>query len=252
MTIQPASIIQSQDTSQDGPIRGILFDKDGTLIDFCATWIPAYTAAAEELAIAVGDAELTERLLRAGGFDPDTQTFCPSSVLSWASISEISLLWSKDPALESVDDVCHRVGRCLDEHAIQTLVAVTDLDVLFTRLRKRGIRIGVATTDSTASAQAMLERFAVEEHVDFVAGYDKGFGTKPEPGMVHGFCEITGLQPREVAVVGDTRKDLEMARRASAGLSVGVLSGICTREHLDDLADCIIESVDEIEKVIGV
>ena len=28
-----------------GPIRGILFDKDGTLLDFCATWIPAYRGA---------------------------------------------------------------------------------------------------------------------------------------------------------------------------------------------------------------
>ena len=27
------------------PIRGILLDKDDTLLDFCATWIPAYRAA---------------------------------------------------------------------------------------------------------------------------------------------------------------------------------------------------------------
>ena len=40
--------------SRRGPIRGILFDKDGTLLDFCAAWIPAYRAAAGEIADLAG------------------------------------------------------------------------------------------------------------------------------------------------------------------------------------------------------
>ena len=36
-------------------IRGVLFDKDGTLLDFEATWPPAYAAVAEALAEQAGD-----------------------------------------------------------------------------------------------------------------------------------------------------------------------------------------------------
>ena len=35
-------------------IKGILFDKDGTLVDFRATWLPRYRGAAAELAATVG------------------------------------------------------------------------------------------------------------------------------------------------------------------------------------------------------
>ena len=42
-----------------GAIRGILFDKDGTLLDFWATWLPAYRSSAEKIAGSAGgiDAE---------------------------------------------------------------------------------------------------------------------------------------------------------------------------------------------------
>ncbi|MCH7793725.1 MAG: hypothetical protein IH900_01095, partial [Proteobacteria bacterium] len=49
-------------------IRGILFDKDGTLLDYAATWMTANRVAA--LAAAGGDRALSERLLIAGGYDP--------------------------------------------------------------------------------------------------------------------------------------------------------------------------------------
>ena len=49
------------------PIRGVLFDKDCTLLDFDATWPPAYRAVAEELASLAGDPGLAARILRLGG-----------------------------------------------------------------------------------------------------------------------------------------------------------------------------------------
>ena len=32
-----------------GPVRGVLFDKDGTLIDFEKTWLPGVLSAARAL-----------------------------------------------------------------------------------------------------------------------------------------------------------------------------------------------------------
>ena len=51
-----------------GPIEAVLFDKDGTLVDLLATWLPTYRAATDRLAEAAGDPSLSDRLMIAGGW----------------------------------------------------------------------------------------------------------------------------------------------------------------------------------------
>ena len=108
----------------------------------------------------------------------------------------------------------------------------------------------MATSDGEAGARGTLARFGVLELMDFVAGYDSGYGHKPEPGMVEGFCAATGLDPASVAVVGDNRHDLEMGRRAGVGLKVGVLTGNSTKDDLTPFADHVLGSVAEIESLL--
>ncbi|MER2552009.1 MAG: HAD hydrolase-like protein, partial [Thauera sp.] len=69
---------------------------------------------------------------------------------------------------------------------------------------------------------------------------------KPAPDTVEAFCDLTGLRTAQVAMVGDNRHDLEMAKAGGAGLAVAVLSGTGTRESLSPLADVILESVADL------
>jgi phosphoglycolate phosphatase len=86
--------------------------------------------------------------------------------------------------------------------------------------------------------------------VDYVAGYDSGFGTKPEPGMVLGFCAATGLDPTEIAVVGDNNHDLHMGRNAKAGVTVAVLTGTGSRESLAAASDYCLNDITELEGLL--
>jgi phosphoglycolate phosphatase len=232
-------------------IRGLLFDKDGTLFEFRSMWLPAYRAAVDWLAEAAGDPMLGRRLLAAGGYDPRTGRLDPGSPLACGTIEAIVALWRAEPALAGIDDAAERVQEILRAEAVRAARPVTDLAALFGDLRRRGLRLGVATTDATASALALLDRFGVRHLLDFVAGYDAGFEAKPDPGLVWAFCARTGLDRAEIAVVGDTLTDISMARRAGAGLAVGVLTGVTPRQALEPHADQVLESVAEIGRLLG-
>jgi len=229
-------------------IRGILFDKDGTLFDFFQTWSPAYEAAAMQLA--KGDAALAEHLLAIGGRDPATQRFKPDSPLASGTNAAITKIWADALGHADIEGLNQSLNRFFNEHALMNARPVTDLVNLFGRLKAHGLKLGLATMDSVAAAEAQMASLGVRRLMDFVCGYDSGFGEKPGPGMVEGFCRAVGVEPSQIAVIGDSPHDLDMARAGGAGMAIGVLTGVSPRELLTLHADLVLESIAELETVL--
>lgn len=230
-------------------IRGVLFDKDGTLFDFFATWVPAYELAAAKLAD--GDAALTPKLLRAAGHDPDSGRVDPRSVLAGGTNGELAALWAGMLGRSDVADIEADLNAFFMAYGSASAKPVTDLPAFFGRLKTRGLALGLATMDSHAAAETAISAFGLAGLLDFFTGYDSGHGAKPGPGMVQGFCRAIGLPAEHVAVVGDTLHDMEMARAAGAGLAVGVLTGATPREVLEPHADYVLGSIAELEALLG-
>lgn len=230
-------------------IRGLLFDKDGTLIDFYQTWGAAYRAVADTFAELTGEPELAWRLLVAGGYDAETGRLAPDSPLAAGTNDEIAAVWSREPSVALIPNVRDRMLEAFGNVAAAP-VPVTDLPALFARLKGRGFRLGVATNDHTVPTRATLKALRIDHLLDFVAGADAGFGGKPGAGMLVGFCLATGLEPAEVAMIGDSVADIGMARAGAAGLAVGVLTGVTPRPMLQDMADHVIDSIAEIELLL--
>ena len=229
-------------------IEGILFDKDGTLLDFNATWVPINRAVAR--VVAGGDEALAAELLRAGGQDDAAEVVAPGSLLAAANTREIAAAWAELAPDHGFADLVHIMDEIFQGEGAVNAKPVPGLARTVTRLKRRGLALGIATSDSREGAMATLAPFGVLEQFDFIAGYDSGFGPKPEAGMVLGFCNAVALEPREVMVAGDNRHDLEMGRSAGAGMLVGVLTGTSAVDHLSDLADHVVNSIADIEALL--
>ncbi|WP_407049302.1 HAD family hydrolase [Methyloraptor flagellatus] len=228
-----------------GAVRGVLFDKDGTLIDYEASWAPINRTCAA--LAARGDAALGDRLLIAGGYDPETDRFRAGSPFAAGTAREIAealiaggAAWEPEPLTVALDTVFRE--------ASTSVVPVTDLAGLFAALSARGLRLGIASSDNEASIRRFAAAQGIDGHLDYVAGYDSGQGVKPGPGMALGFLAATGLAAEAIAVVGDNLHDMHMGRSAGAGFLVGVLTGTGGRDVLAAEADVVLDSIAELPR----
>jgi phosphoglycolate phosphatase len=228
-------------------IGGVFFDKDGTLLDYAASWIPVNRRAAD--CAAAGDAKLAARLLRIGGMDPGTGLIAPEGILATGSTEEIAATWIDGGAPHPLPALTHALDD-LFRSAVDDVVPVTDLAALFVRLRARGLRIGIGSNDSEQAIRATVARFGLAHLTDFFAGYDSGFGVKPAPGMILEFCRTVDLLPSRIAVVGDSAPDMLMGHAAGAGLLIGVLTGTGTQATLSAHAELCIDSIEALEKAL--
>lgn len=225
--------------------QGIVFDKDGTLLDFSSTWLPVYQYAALELTN--NDVQLAGELLACHGYDNTTDRFIGGSLLAAGTNHDIAHAWARH--LPEIDDdaklesLSVRLNQIFQQQGALSSTPVAGLKTTLRTLNQAGLKLGVATSDSYQGIHNTLESFDVIAEFEFLCGYDSGHGLKPDPGMVFAFCQAMSLAPADVIVVGDNYHDMEMGKNAQAGLCVGVLTGASTRDELEQLADVVFEDI---------
>lgn len=221
-------------------IRGVVFDKDGTLFDFQATW-GAWTRTMIE-AESGGDPVLAARIAEALGYDMAAGRFRPDSIViasTTETVAERLLPVLPGAAKDSL------MARMDARAGAAPQVEAAPLREVLGRLGGMGIALGVATNDTEGPARAHLRAAGVEGMFGFVAGFDSGWGCKPGPGQLLAFAEAAGIEPGACVMVGDSLHDLAAAR--AAGMQgVAVLTGVAGRGTLEPAADAVLGSIAEL------
>jgi HAD superfamily hydrolase (TIGR01509 family) len=230
------------------PFRLVIFDKDGTLIDFDAMWSGWVETLAARLETATGCA-LAPGLFAGLGYDAAHRRTIAGGRLAVTSMADLFrwiLGYLKQHGLTDSEAEVVLGQAWFTPDPAGTAQPLVDLLRLFTALRQRGLKIAIATSDDRAPTLATLASLGVANLVDALIAADDGVPLKPAPDMVWTACRATGLEPRQAIVVGDALPELLMARAAAAGLAVGVTSGVSSAELLAGYADIVIENVAQL------
>jgi len=218
-------------------IRGLLFDKDGTLFDFEKTWnswtSKILTEVSKQSNVSIS------ALADAIDFDLKTGKLLPQSIVIAGTHRQVTAaLHTK----LSNWDFEHLESYLLDYVIKTRQYEVVPLQKYFRKLKSEGLLLGVMTNDAERGAQAHLAAAGILDLLDFVAGSDTGFGCKPAPEPLLAFAKITGLKPDEIAMVGDSLHDLQAAQAAGM-MRVAVLTGVATEDELKKHADLVLPSI---------
>ncbi|MCZ8516586.1 HAD family hydrolase [Paenibacillus filicis] len=224
-------------------VRGLLFDKDGTLLEFVGLWggwsealirhftecFPADTRQliADQFPALLGaHVDSKGRIVDYDRNGPLAMASTTDllSVLAWHGY-RLGLPWSEAMT------IVRRCKLAADEEMQKTrpVRALPGLKEFLERCHALQIPLGVVTADDTVEAEKHLDWMGIRQYFQVVIGNDLVGTGKPDPEMVEKACRQLRCSPNEVGVIGDTNGDMKMGRAAGAALTIG----FCNRKPTD-------------------
>jgi phosphoglycolate phosphatase len=224
-------------------IKGILFDKDGTLIEFNSLWIESTYEFLESITrIHNQEDKLAEIAYNVG---LEGKTVREDSALAGKTSGDLAEIISATLEVEC-ESILKELDRFYYEKVKQNpgnIKPVCDLQQLFGQLKSNGLKIGIVTADNYDVTKYILDMLKLTEQVDFIATADL-YDKKPNIEALQVFCHEQNLQFDEVIHIGDTSIDMEFSKHCSYG--VGVLTGIGTKPALLKYTPYVLNNVAEL------
>lgn len=213
-------------------IKGILFDKDGTLIDFEKSWYTLLRGFVIELTD--GDMDKSSEMFSRTGADLQTRKFFSDGLLKMGSNQEITAIWGEFLGFNAFKraQLERAFNAVVSKKIPQYVHPITCLKSLFKELYDMGITSGIATMDSKHSLEASVQKLGIQDICTYRVGYDSGYGKKPKSGMVNGFCQAHNMQPDEIVIVGDSAHDIHMGKNAGVKYTIGIVPNKSEKHHL--------------------
>lgn len=227
----------------------VIFDKDGTILDFGRMW----AGWAEHLAMGLGAAtgvDVRAPLFAMLGYDPVERVARPGGGLAATPMARLrertaNVLVEAGLSEAEADRALGTAWHAPDP--VELAHPLADLHALFGGLRASGRMVAIATSDDRDPTERTLAALGLTDAVDALVCADDGVAVKPAPEMVERLCAQTGCPPERTAVIGDSEADLRMGRGAHVARTIAVLSGVGDRAILEPLADVVIGSVEDLE-----
>lgn len=211
------------------PFRAALFDMDGTLVDNSDVHVRAF----EIFCNRYGVRDWQERLSNAFGRGSDDimRMLLPEEIIH-------------EKGLQALGDEKEAIYR---EIYAPTIEPVAGLHSLLELLKSAGIRCAVGSSGCKQNVDFVLDKCQIGDYFEARISGDMVSRCKPEPEIYLTAANALGVNIEECIIFEDARAGFEAARRAGAGLVVGIATTL-TKETIEaeKLADLVVEDFTKI------
>lgn len=228
----------------------IVFDKDGTLIDFDAFWVSVSVAAVKDVLKKLNKQEVDiNKILNAFGVKGGMTDI--DGILCKGTYEELGLamydVLKEYGCNESAETVVDMLINAYTNNAESGEVVPTckDLQEVLLKLKSEGRRLVVVTTDNYEITYRCLEALGIKELFDRVFADDGKTPVKPNPDCILEYLAAEGIPADRAVMVGDTMTDINFARNAGMNV-ISVGADEKGRQRLAPFADVVVSGVSYI------
>lgn len=231
----------------------IIFDKDGTLLDFDTFWLAVSDGALEEIISISGVSASKDELLRVMGVENGVTDI--NGILcrgTYAQMGEAiySVLASKGCGL-SLGDVTELTKNAYHSNFSKGKVAPTceNIKEALTKLRDMGCILAVITTDDSNTTEKCLRELGITEFFDTILCDDGINPPKPDPFGISVIKEKYNVSESQILMVGDTITDMMFAKAGGVD-AIGVGKSDAAKAILKSYTDRVYDDISFIPGVI--
>lgn len=233
-------------------IKAIIFDKDGTLMDFDSFWVTVSRYAIADIfnktGCTNGEIEQVLESLDVKGGVADINGILaqdPFPVMGRAinrCLEKYGVILSDEEATKLTVEAYHKN---IDNGIVSP--ACKDLAEVMKRLKSIGVILAVATTDDPYDTELCLKKLGVFEYFDEIYTDDGKLPPKPDPYCIDALCKKYGFDKNEVVMVGDTLNDVRFAD--NGGIDVIGVAKNKTNQKI--LSENITNVMDDVSQIFG-
>ncbi|WP_406676992.1 HAD family hydrolase [Moorella sp. ACPs] len=220
--------------------EGVIFDKDGTLIDSFKIWPNLIKVRVKILQREIGfDNEMARLLEKTMGLDEGviirrSPIVVGSREQTAAAVATMLYVYEGIPWDTGMEKVKLAFDFCDQDMGLAgQAVPMRGVRQTLKRLFAAGFKIGVATNDDMERTHAIMKHAGLAPYIHAYACRDEVTRGKPAPELIYLICERLGLAAGRCIMVGDSLLDIQMGINAGVYMSVAVSTGALIKKEID-------------------
>ena len=238
-------------------IKTVLLDKDGTFIDLHYFWGKMTELRVKEIIKRFNlEAGNFRKLCLHLGYDINTGKMLSNGITALYSRSKIIEIFRgnlEEFDVFTTDEELAEIFDYVSEIFYQDMVKYTkpiESAIEFIKiLHRKGVKLGVVTSDSVVSTELTLRNFDWENLFGVVVGRESSSETKESGALTKIALETLGANPNTTIMIGDAPMDYISAKNAGIENTILVATGQIDAVELQQMSDFVVNSLSEIEVV---